>query len=345
VTKESVGSPEMIEKTTEGWELSLNLGADRQMPDGTTIPCRKRYVGTRYHWNDTYKTIMDRGSAKPRIYYPTDLGQNDIDVLGKSVLFSQEYLVQKRKDMALYTYGCQMLQNPTADKAAGFNIDWLEHYNVMKSFDNWNMYLLCDPASEKKKTSDYTVMVVIALAEDGNYYLMDGLRDKLNLTERTKKLMDLHRKWTPKATGYERYGMQADIEHIKYVQEQEGYRFQITELGGPMPKNDRIRRLVPIFEQRRFYLPTKLLYQTAEGKAADFVYQFENDEYINFPVGSHDDMLDIVARITDEDLKAVFPLVKKPEELRRPRAYDPNEVPNMGQHDEARYDPLAVPVR
>lgn len=328
VTRESVTSPEMIEKTTDGWALSLNLGAERRLPDGSVRSCRKRYSGTRYHHSDTYKQIIERGAVNVREYYPTSLGKKDIDVVGVPVLKTTADLIEKRKNMGVYIYGCQMLQDPTADKAAGFNIEWIEYYTIMKKFDRWNFYLLCDPASEKKKTSDYTVMVVIGMAEDGNYYLMDGIRDKLNLTERTNKLFELHRKWQPKAVGYEKYGMQADIEHIRFVQEQEGYRFTITPLGGAMPKNDRIRRLVPIFEQRRFYLPVKLLYVTAEKKAADFIAQFINDEYCNFPVASHDDMLDIVARITDEELCAVFPKMKAPEIVHeQSKEYDPMAVP------------------
>ena len=91
-----------------------------------------------------------------------------------------------------------------------------------------NIYLLVDPANEKKKTSDYTVMEVIGLAPDNNYYLIDAIRDRLNLTERTEKLFQFHRKYRPLKTGYEKYGMQSDIEHMKYVMEQKNYRFDIT---------------------------------------------------------------------------------------------------------------------
>lgn len=328
VTRESVTSPEMIDKTTDGWALSLNLGAERTQPDGKTIPCRRRYIGTRYHYNDTYKTMMDRGAVKVREYYPTDLGKKDTDVAGVPVLFSSEYLLEKRKNLGLYVYGTQMLMDPTADKAAGFNIDWLRYYNILRKHELWNFYLICDPASEKKKSSDYTVFMVIGLAEDNNYYLVDGIRDKLNLTERTTKLFELHRKWQPKNVGYEKYGMQSDIEHIEYMQEQEGYRFKVTPLAGAMPKNDRIRRLVPIFEQGRFYIPRKLLFVTHEKKAADLVAQFVDDEYINFPVGSHDDMMDCMSRICDEDMQAVMPKLKevvfKPELAEE---YDPMAIP------------------
>jgi predicted phage terminase large subunit-like protein len=323
VVRESVTSPEMIAKTTEAIGISYNLQGRKG-----NRPCKVRFTGTRYHANDTYRTIIERGTAKPRYYYPTDKGRDDLAVEGKSILMSKEALLKKRTDMAEYVYGCQMLQNPVADKLMGFKVDWLMTYHVLKNYEGWNFYLLVDPAGEKKKTSDYTVMVVIGLAPDKNYYLVDGIRDRLNLTQRATALMGFHRKWRPSVVGYEKYGKDSDIEHIKYVQEQEGYRFEITPLGGAMPKNDRIRRLVPIFEQHRFYTPARLLFNSVDGKTVDFIKVLIDEEYCDFPVSAHDDMLDCIARITDEDLKAVFPMVTQTVPLAIPTVvsdqdYDP----------------------
>lgn len=294
VTRESVTTPDQIKKVTSSWELSINLGAQGGF---------RRYIGTRYHSNDTYKTMMDRGSATPRIYPATDNGKMD----GKPVLLSQQDLVEKRRDMGPYTFGTQMLQNPVADKAMGFKEEWLKYYDALKDISKWNTYIIIDPASKKKKTNDYTVMKVIALAPDNNYYLIDAVRDRLNLVQRASKLFDLHRKHKPTAVGYEEYGMQSDVEHIEYVMEQENYRFKITRLGGTVAKEDRIQKLVPIFEQGRFYLPRNLPFFDYEGRRRDFVNDFINDEYLSFPVSVHDDMLDCMARILEPDLGAKFP--------------------------------------
>lgn len=302
VTISSVTSPEMIEKVTNGWRTSLNLGSEQEGKPG-----RKRYIGTRYHANDTYKTIIDSGTVKIREYFPTDLGKNDIEVAGKPVLMTTEALLAKRASMGLYVYACQMLQNPQADKAMGFDTDWIMTYTMLKGNKNWNYYIIADPASSKKLGSDYTVLLVIGLAPDKNYYLVDGIRDRLNLTQRTKMLFDLIMKWNPKKIGYEKYGKDSDIEHIKYVQEERGYRFAVEELAGHQPKNDRIRRLVPIFESRRFYIPDRLIFISVDKKPVDLVQEFISKEYIDFPVSTHDDMLDCMSRICDENLGAVFP--------------------------------------
>jgi len=195
----------------------------------------------------------------------------------------------------------------------GFKKDWLKFYQTKPTLDEMNIYILVDPASTKKKTSDYTVMEVIGLAPDQNYYLIDAIRDRLSLTERAAKLFEFHRKYRPLKVGYEKYGMQADIEHCKYEMEHQNYRFSITELGGKVGKVDRILCLVPPFEQGRMWMPKTLPVINYEGKHLDYVEMFINDEYDAFPVPMHDDMLDCRARIMDPGLGAQFPEEKKPE--------------------------------
>lgn len=170
-----------------------------------------------------------------------------------------------------------------------------------------NRYILVDPASSKKEGSDFTSMWVIGLNHDGFYYVLDGIHDRLALHERAQALFTLHRKHRPLAVGYEQYGIQADIEHIKYCMEQENYRFSIIALGGAMAKTDRIRRLVPIFEQGRIWFPHRLICMKSDRTVSDLVQDFYKNEYLNFPVAEHDDMLDCLSRIVDGKLGAVFP--------------------------------------
>jgi predicted phage terminase large subunit-like protein len=160
---------------------------------------------------------------------------------------------------------------------------------------------------QQKKGSDYTVMAVIGLGEDQNYYLLDAVRDRLNLSERCKQLFRLHRKWRSDAVGYERYGMIADVEYIRERMRLENYRFQVVELGGKLSKEDRIRRLIPLFEAGRFFLPYSLWRVNLEGKREDLVTVFVEQEYKPFPVAVHDDFFDALSRICDAEIGTVWP--------------------------------------
>lgn len=299
VTLESVSTPEMIDKVTNAWALSLNLGSH-----GGVV----RYIGTRYHANDTWSVVIKRQAAKPRIHTATDDGTPT----GNPVFLSREALEKKRREMGSFVFAAQMLQNPRADEAQGFNVSDMRYYDRQPDPGRMNTYILVDPANEKKKRSDWTSMWVVGLAEDRNYYVFDMVRDRLNLTERTNKLMELHREWQPDGVGYEQYGMQSDIQHIEDVMDRRNYRFNVTPLGGSMSKIDRIRKLIPAFEAHRWWFPRNLYYRNYEGRKVNLVKVFLEEEFETFPVCAHDDMLDSLARVLDPDLAAAFPKIRRP---------------------------------
>jgi len=294
VTRESVSNSDAIKRTNEAWGLSLNLAAK----DGLA-----RYIGTRYREGDTYEKILNTGAAIERRHGPYPGKKRK----GPGVLMSETELDERRKRLGPYIWSCQMLQNPRADSRHGFKNAWLRWYDDIHSGEGMNSVILCDPANEKKRDSDYTSMWVVGLAADKNYYILDGLRDRLGIVERRNALFAFHRRWRPNIVGYEHYGMQADIGAIEEQQERENYRFQVIPLGGAMPKDDRIKRLVPIFEQRRMYFPHNLWKATVEGVSYDLVDQFLEDEYRPFPVSSTRDMLDCLSRIVEDDLGLLWP--------------------------------------
>lgn len=295
VVPASVSGPEMIQKTTAMWQLSDNLGTR----GGTA-----RYIGTRYARYDTYHDIMEAG-IRTRIHPATENGKED----GKPVLLSVEELKLKRRKQGLYNFNAQMLLNPTADKKKGFKHEWLAYHNVSKALAmELNRYIIVDPASSKKKTSDYTVMMCIGIDALEHYYILDVIRDRLNLSERADAMFALHRAWRPLKVGYEKYGVQADVEYIEERQRLKNYRFEIVELGGRVRKEDRILGLVPYFEQGRILLPEGGIIRTDwEGNARNLVTDFIKEEYEPFPVVPHDDMLDTLARILDPALELEFP--------------------------------------
>lgn len=296
VTRESVTTPEMIGKTTEAWELSLNLGDAEP---------RKRMIGTRYHFADTYRQVMERGALKPRLYPATDDGT----LKGTPVFLTQKQFDDKVREMGPYTAAAQLLQNPTVDSKQTFRREWFD-----RRFDRetvgWQAMsraLICDPASAKKKSSDYTSMAVLGKGPDLNTYLLDFVRDRLTLQERAREYIRLHRRWRPQHAGYEKYGMMADIEYIKEIQARETYHFDIEELGGVLGKIDRVNRLIPVAADGKFYMPEALYRTNYEGKVEELISVLIEQEALPWPVPVHDDGLDVISRMFDlEDFS--FPM-------------------------------------
>lgn len=310
VTGDTVSTPDMIKKTTTAWENALNL---------STEGGRIWYEGTFWNYADTYNTIIERGSAIPRIYPGTSNGTAE----GKPVLFSDQYMAFKKQSMSPYVFACQILCNPKMADKAGFQLDWLRYWKRTMMM-NLNIIILIDPATTKRdKDSDYTVMWVIGLGPDHNYYVIDIVRDRLGLSETASTLFRLHAQHRPSMVFYEEYGMQRDIEYMQEKQETWNYRFPIMPLKGLKSKEDRIMRLQPIFREGRVYLPETKMYTNSDGEAMDLVKSFTYDEYVPWPYAKHDDMLDSLARLLDAE-GAFFPT---------------GEFDSTGQDpDDARYD-------
>ena len=315
VNKDMVRTPEAIKKLNEGVLESLNLGQTGG---------RRRADGTRWHYADSWGMLIERGVFKERRWTAT----KDNTFTGEPWLFTREELAQKIKDYGPYIASCQLFMNPTQDSLQVMKKGWLRYWKADR-YRGLNLYLLCDPASAKKKDSDYTVFIVIGMGSDRNYYVINWIRDRLSLTERANILFKWHQTYKPVNVGYEKYGMQSDIEHFRDRMERDNYRFGVQELGGPLSKVSRIDRLIPIFSQHRLYIPDTTPYTQYDGETIDLTRAFVNDEYLVHPFEVHDDMEDCLARILDDDLGAMFP---QGEEI------DPLKIGQSAKQKE--YDPL-----
>lgn len=246
----------------------------------------------------------------------------------------KEALDKLRIDLGTYHFSGQYMQEPIPIGGGEFKEAWVQYYNPQSiKPKTMNIVILCDPAGgeevnkKKRKLSDWTVFDVVGLAPDNNYYWLDGIRDKLNPTERVETLFMLHRKWNqltgkPPKVGYEKYGMMTDTHYIKEKQQQEAYNFQLIELGGTMQKEERIRRLIPDMENARWYFPHNLLYIDVEGRSFDLVKEFIG-EMNSFPKARHDDLMDAKSRVYESELMLSFP---KAAQTMVERAYRPKRA-------------------
>jgi hypothetical protein len=257
VTDKSVGTPEMITKTTEMWDLSQFLGKESETGDEKP---RVWYIGTRYNHADTYKTILDRGVAKPRIYPATDTGAPD----GKPVYLTQSQWDEKKRRSSNYMVACQMLQNPLAGSEIEFKPEYIRRYEVRPEV--LNVAILIDPASSKKKGSSDTAMIVIGMDAQWNKYLLDGAIHKMSLSEKWTMMKNLRAKWIRQpgiqvvTIGYEKYAHQSDVEHYNQMMIIEQNSFPIETVSWPRDmvegsKRDRIRRLLPDHQNWKFFYP------------------------------------------------------------------------------------------
>lgn len=320
VTRESVSTPDQVNKTTSAWELSDNLGAANEHG-----PARAWMPGTRYSFSDTYQVIIDRGALKVRIYPATDNGLPD----GKPVFLTEAAWADKKLKQGPATIACQMLQNPAAGNEAMFRKGWLSFIDIRPA--TLNVYIMVDPAHSKKKGSDNTAMAVVGVDSGNNKYLLDGYRHKMGLKERWEALKGLRKVWMNQPgvqsvkCGYERYGMQADLEYFEEQMQRDKDAFEITELNwtsdGAQAKDDRVQRLQPDFQSKKFFLAAVCPTETAnqkrireQGQAFRIfqpvkrrdhegnVYSLNAgflEEFLTYPFSAKKDLIDATSRLYD----------------------------------------------
>lgn len=328
VTKESVNTPEQINKVTEAYSLSDNLGArgvDGKLRDWT--------IGTRYSFADTYQSLIERKVLKVRLHAATEDGTRD----GKPVFLSQEAWEDKKRKQLVADIACQMLLNPASGAQAMFDKVWLRFQDIRPS--TLNVYIMVDPAGSKKRESDNTGMAVVGVDAGRNKWLLDGYRHKMGLKERWERMKELRKKWmtTPGvqnvSVGYESYGIPDALDYFEERMEIEGDPFPIVLLQWPRQelgsKDDRVARLEPDFRNGKFFLAavnrdeqgrlvdTKAqAHMRANGEAHRIfvpisrrdengaIYTINKaflDEYLTYPFSRRKDFIDATSRIYDMD--------------------------------------------
>lgn len=293
---------------------------------------RALVVMQRLHEDDPSGHLMEKGGWEqlilPAYFEKRTIIQlngkkwiNEADSFLQEERMGEDELDKKMVELGMQGFVGQYLQRPSAEGGGEFQARYIQYYNnFSRKFTSkgMNVYILYDPANSKKNKEridpDYTAMVVVGLANDNNYYILDLIRDRFNPTERVLSLFTLHEKWAklsgkPPTVAIEQYGMMTDKFYIDKEMEERNYRFRTVEVKGAVRKEDRIRKLIPLFENSRVYLPRQIMYDSIDGNTYDLVDKLIKEELTVFPVGRHDDMIDAFARILDKDLMARFPKI------------------------------------
>lgn len=234
------------------------------------------------------------------------LNEKQIDVLRRdSVVFSAQYD-----------------QDPKANSNATFKPQFFRHVDIRPR--TLNIAILVDPSGGKSRTSDRTAMPVIGIDARSNKFLLDGFCHRMKLSERWENLRRLYERWHNAtgvmeiSVGYERYGMQADLEYIEERQQQEGINFPITEVSwayeGPQSKEARIERLQPDFKNGRFYMPSTVYSPERGTRDTDYKCFWEGTEAgVEFRPAFGTTSLQRSAATANEAYRIMGPIIRRDE--------------------------------
>lgn len=316
VTETAVQTRGQIEKVERQFQLSDNLGT----PKG-----KKRIIGTRYSHRDLYGTLIDSKQKWEVRLFPGSVDESGVFAFpGIPVYWSEEELLQKYEDMGEYIFSAQIGQNPTAEGMQKFRRSWLKEWDSKTKKPYMNIYIIVDPAEVIGANTDYSAFIVIGVDYLRNYWIMDIVRDKLELGDKWETLKKLVITWQPVTVGYEINKGKSDVQYFDLKMQEEGVIFNITELKSYRgnSKHKRVLDLVALFEKSRIILPSAIPYTDKKGNIHDLISEFIEDEYLLYPFPKHDDMIDCLSFILDPELGIFFP-TRREDHTRNESADDP----------------------
>ncbi|MDI6732336.1 MAG: hypothetical protein QME16_00185 [Planctomycetota bacterium] len=256
------------------------------------------YSGTRYHFNDLYSVKKDDPAIK-LIEIPLEDGLGNPTHTER---FIRSDIAIIKSGLAPWVYNCQHLLKPEDPARMQFKKEMIQYYTALPR--ECNYYLLVDPASRKKKRSDWTVMVIIGLVKSDNRikkFIADGLRDKLDPKQRVDLAIALAKKWNIKSCGWEAVGFQeTDCFYLEETRRKERMFFTIEEISSSMvSKEDRIRSIIPDYANHNWFWPQKGVIERmsfTDSRKYDLTTEMEF-EMLQFPLCEHDDLLDTMTFI------------------------------------------------
>lgn len=236
------------------------------------------------HWAVVYeKAIRPDGS----LFFPEKL--------------TREFLESAKRTMGSYIFANQYLNEIIPAELQTFKQSWFKHYESLP--DTLNRFVFVDPALSEADTSDYTGVVVVAVDPEKRWYILYAKRYRVTPTELINLLFQLNQTFSPSIIGIEVVAYQKAL--LYFLDEEMRRRNVILPIKGITPPTDRTKQarilsLVPRFEWGHMFLNRGL---------TDLEI-----ELLQFPRGSHDDLIDALASIE----YIYYPPDKKSGEIAKP---------------------------
>jgi predicted phage terminase large subunit-like protein len=200
IDKDSVATADQMEKSEDWWAFMQSI---------LEIEGETCMTGTFYHYADLYNKIIKEGQFKRKNIHI----RSCYDIHGEPTYkawFTKRDLEKIRRRQGEYIFNCQYRLDP-APKGDRIFPPPQPTYETLGG-DNYQYYIAVDPAVSTKRTSDYTAIVVAAVAPGKWIYIVEALQVKRKTNEIADILIKKCLQYKPVRVGME-LGLQ---EHLKY---------------------------------------------------------------------------------------------------------------------------------
>lgn len=280
----------------------------------------------RLHEEDVAGYLMGQGGWETLVLpaIATESAEHDFVVAGRSVTIrrepgdplhpvreSLETLEQLRRDMGNLTFAAQYQQNPLPTEGNLVKRSWFREFDAAVYLPMERIIQSWDTGSKTQAANDFSVCTTWGL-RDGNMYLLDVWRGKLEMPELCRKVTELSDRYRPYRVLIEDKG--AGIALLQALHAQRFYKaFPYN------PKGEKIVRLggiTPMIEGGFVHLPRDAPWLD------DYLH-----EICGFPSTKHDDQVDSTSQallwIQEQgDAGGLFEHYRQENEARRAQAED-----------------------
>lgn len=271
INEQSCSTPEQIQKVRDWYSYIQSI----KEPHGFEL-----IIGTRYHFNDIYGTIIENKYIKE--VYTRQAIEDGKPIYSYMTL---EYLRQLKRRVGSYIFSCQYMNDPLPGENKIFTRPFpVFDYLPPGAYD---FYITVDPAATTGSQSDETAIVVGAVDAKNTLYIVDCKGYKIPPNEVADKIIELTARYKPKKVGVE-FGLQEALRYIIQIKKDE---WEVKE-GKQLPlklesivadrdksKADRINRTLGSFVRE-----SKVYFQK------DLEALFKQMDF--FPKAKHDDLVD-----------------------------------------------------
>lgn len=267
-------------------DIDLAIGWHRLVPPLFINLDTSRWivVGTRWFERDLLSWIRDNQPG----FYSIDRAVRETDGRpdpeGEIVWnrFNQRVLDELQATMGAYMYSCLYMNLPMSSGEQNFRLEWFEYYEEEESelIVTTTLDPGGDPEDAKGKV-DYSAITTTGKSlRTGNIYVLEVSRFKTNPGEMIEKLFGHVQRWKPVKVGIETQAYQRSLLYwIREMKRMRDLNFSVEGItNNRRSKNSRIQGLIPLIQAR------KLRFRRHQ--------QALVAEFLSFPNGSNDDMID-----------------------------------------------------
>jgi len=303
MAEENSKSEKMINAIIEGFDKSRLLLA----PGGEVST-----IGTRKKDGDLYGYMIE--TLKVPLYKRSAIEDNKFIWNNPQVI---KKIQKDKENMNPYTFSCEMMNDPISEETSEFRADYRKRWtadvvrnelmenppeNINNLLESWyktlNIYIGCDPARSKNNRSNYTVILVLGSDKRGREYLLKCHREKLESMEIVDKYSSIVEDWY-KNYHVDRFGIETEGGDIHLL---EPIKRELKKRNVPISrlvefkrkrtedKAEHIRCLQLPWERGLIWLNDK------EGSDCE-------TEFLRFPYGRTDDVIDVWAHMHREFIK------------------------------------------